>query len=253
MEHMWRGHIAKVVSVLLLTALSVLLYFFRFRVPLLSDMFSVEFSAFSELIVSLAYGPLYGVAVCFVKNAIHIAVHTNYLITDFSNFIVESVFVAVSGMIYIRKMFPKKLKPEKVFKRTYKHKSLFFASFIGIICTLVMQFLTTNFFVYPMLINKYYNAGYTKENVIQTYAGAIGAIGNHLSQSLAALVPQIKSIWQGVLLINLPITFAKLFVIVVLTVIIYPLLSPILHYRFKPKGVEISEKANNADTFNSCN
>lgn len=49
MEYMWRTHIAKkVASLAFLTALSVLLYFLRFRVPLLSDMFSLEFSAFPD-------------------------------------------------------------------------------------------------------------------------------------------------------------------------------------------------------------
>ena len=126
MEYMWRTHIAKVASLAFLTALSVLLYFLRFRVPLLSDMFSLEFSAFPELIASLAYGPLYGVAVCLIKNAIHISVHPNYLITDIADFIIESVFVGVAGMLYLIKMFPLILQPDWRLKTVLLRKVLLY-------------------------------------------------------------------------------------------------------------------------------
>lgn len=174
-------------------------------------------------------------AVCLTKNAIHISVHPNYLITDIADFIIESVFVGIAGMLYLIKMFPKVIKSEKMFKRTYKHKSLFFGSVLGIICALAIQFITTTRFVFPVLIRKYSQSGYTGQRLIQGYTQALNTISNRLPQDIAACVPQINSVWQGVLLVNLPITFVKQFVIVVLTVILYPLLSPLLHYRFIPK------------------
>ena len=231
---MKKTYIRAILCTVFLTVVATALSFLRIQPPLLPKMFAIDFSAFPELIAAIAYGPVVGVLVCLVKNVIHSAFANNYLIIDAANFIVESVFLAIAGAYYIRKMFPMKRehsKHEKKIKRFYREKTIFVGSFIGIIASLPVKFIATNYFVYPLLEKEYAHQGVTAEKIVHNYNASIEAVCRHLPGSIASIIPEIKTVWQGILMINLPIAFVKLLLIVILTVIIYPFISPFLHSR----------------------
>ena len=215
-----------------LCAASVLLSFFmRFRIPFLPKMFEIDFSVLPELIAALAYGPIFGVIVCLIKNVIHTAVMNEYLIIDVSNFVVESVFVVVAGVCYFRTMFPKKIDPHKKPVRFFRGKTIVKSTLIASAFTLPVKFLDTLFFVYPML-EKYFSDSVSEEKIISNYNVSIDAVCGYLPEKIAALIPNVKTVWQGILMVNLPVTFGKLMAVTLLTLLLYPLVSPFLHGRY---------------------
>ncbi len=222
------------VYLLILTAAAVVLYFYRFRLPLLPDMFIVDFSAFPELLITFAYGPLYGLAVCFLKTAVHSAVIQSSILSDATGFVVEAMFILIAGSFYTKKIEEEAKQTADKLKRGYRIKTMLSGSLLGLPVALVMQFLLTQFILYPELGERYAEV-YSSENILQKYVSALNAIGAHLPASLANLIPSITKLWQGILLINLPVTLGKLLFIILITVLVYSLLLPILYVKI-PKS-----------------
>jgi len=63
----------------------------------------IEFSDIPALIVALAYGPLSGILVEFVKNILHCAVTSTGFVGEFANFIINGILCLVAGIIYNNK------------------------------------------------------------------------------------------------------------------------------------------------------
>lgn len=195
---------------LLFTAVSFLLFCFRIKLPLISNMFSVEFSALPETIINFVYGPIYGVAVCLLKNVIHTAVYNQFAIIDFTNFLIETTYLIVTGAL---------CKKVKGSSNTLSIKAMTVCSLLGIVCALAVQFFATSFQLYPILANKF-PGSFTSERILQSYTDSLDAVRTHLPRALGSLIPHISHIWQGVILINLPMTFVKLLLITPLAAVI---------------------------------
>ena len=60
----------KLTGVAILSAVSVVLSFLSFPVPLMPSFIKLDFAELPALIASFAYGPISGIAVCLVKNLI---------------------------------------------------------------------------------------------------------------------------------------------------------------------------------------
>ena len=56
----------------MLSALSTVLMFFSFNVPLMPSFIKMDFSELPALIGAYALGPLGGVAICLVKNLVNL-------------------------------------------------------------------------------------------------------------------------------------------------------------------------------------
>ena len=188
---------------LLFTAVSFLLFCFRIKLPLISNMFSVEFSALPETIITFVYGPIYGVAVCLLKNIIHTAVYHQFAIIDFSNFLIETTYLIVTGVL---------CKKAKGSSDTLPIKATVICSLFGIVCALAVQFFATSFYLYPALTHRF-PGSFTSQGILQSYTDSLDAVRAHLPRVIGSMVPHIDRIWQGVILINLPMTFIKLLLI----------------------------------------
>lgn len=227
-EHfMYKMHIRRLLIILSLSLTSVLLYFFHFRVPMLPRFFSVEFSAFPELLLTYAYGPFYGIIVCLVKNVVHIIFMGNSVIPDAANFVCEGVFLLVAGVLSPRISESVAAKNNGIISNSKRVRIKALSSLIAIVAELILQFALTILFVYPLLIKFYPNA-YSSAVLLSGYNGAMSALRYHLPKALGFLVPDIRSLWQGIALVNIPVSFAKLIVISVLTLLIYFLVMPLL-------------------------
>ena len=222
-------------SVLILTVFAVIISFLKLRLPFLPRMFSLDFSVFPEMIAALAFGPIYGIGICFVKSVIHMLFINNSLVVDASNFLSDAVFLGITGGFYLMKMFPKApdFTPDKRIadSKHYREITIIKGSLIGIVASLPVKFLTTNYIVYPVLEKLYKTSGVTPQAIIQSCNISIRSVKSFLPESVASLIPEVKTVWQGILMINIPATFAKLIAVTVLCLIIYPLVSPILHGR----------------------
>ncbi len=177
----------------MLTAVAIVLQYLEFPIPFIPSFIKLDFSDLPELIGAFAYGPLAGVAIALVKNVIHLAVSQSGYVGELSNFMLGAVFALVAGLIY---------------KRKKTMKMALVGGVLGAICMAAVSFPSNLFIVYPF----YYNF-MPEEIVLQAYQ---------------AIIPSMKSIEQSLLIFNVPFTFIKGLLCVIISMFIYKPLSPVL-------------------------
>ena len=175
-------------------SLSFVLMLLAFSLPFLPSFLEFDISDLPALITSFAFGPLYGILVCFIKNLLHLLVTRSLMVGELSNFILGSVFVGIAGIIY---------------KKGKSKTSAFWGSFLGAAVMALFGVLSNYYVVYPV-----YAA------VFMPYDAILGLY--------RAILPSIKNLWQALLIFNLPFTFIKGLFDVAICMAIYKKLSPIL-------------------------
>ena len=190
---MKRTNTRKLTSVAMLAAVSTVLMFFSFNVPLMPSFIKMDLSELPALLASFTFGPMAGVSVCLVKNLINVFFTTTGGVGEVSNFLLGSMFVAPAGLIY-QKMRTK--------------KGAMFASIVGAATMAGLSLITNYYIVYPV---------YTNIMPLEVIIGAYSAIN-----------PNVTNLWQALLWFNVPFTFIKGMVSVVITMLIYKPLAPIL-------------------------
>ncbi len=238
-EYMRKALLRSILCTVVLTGFSVLLFFLRFQPPLLPKMFAIELSAIPEIFAAIAYGPIAGVLICLLKCAIHALVMPDYIVTDASAFVVEAVFVAFVGIFYSLRVFPINPRPDRTVGPYFRETTILLGGFLGLFVALPTHFLMTNYFLFPMFEKLYASADVTPQAIIKNYNVSLLAIRAHLPDTFGSLVPIVKEVWQGIVFVNLPVMAFKLLLITVLTALIYPFVSPFLHYR--PAVIEPEE------------
>ena len=184
----------------MLGAVAFVLMFIDFSVPFMPSFIKLDISDLPALLGSFALGPVSGCVVELIKILLHLIIRgtsTGY-VGELSNFILGCIFVIPAGWIYSRR----KTK-----------KSAVIAAIAGALAMGVLSFVTNLLLVYPI----YYNF-MPKETIIQAYQ---------------AIIPAVDSIEECLLIFNVPFTFIKGLLSVIITVIIYKPLSPILKGRIK--------------------
>ena len=83
-----------------LAAVSYILAFFEFPVPLSPSFARMDLSDYPALIGAFALGPVCGVLVEFVKNALQLLSSSTGGVGELANFLMGSSYVAVAGLIY---------------------------------------------------------------------------------------------------------------------------------------------------------
>ena len=202
-------------STIVFTAISFVMCYFHFKIPFLPSFITIEFSVFPEFIASIAYGPIIGATVCLLKTAIHIIVVDSAIISDTASLFVELAFIVIAGVYYRKKIYVK--------AKTHRRTAIIKGGFLGLLPALIIQFLAANFFVFPMLDKHYGKVGYSFEDMLLGYNAAL--------HKLFPSLPELKAIWQGILVFNIPITFIKLTIVILITALIYPIVSPYLHFK----------------------
>ena len=152
----------------------------------------MDFSELPALLASFSYGPLAGVAVCAIKNLINVFATTTGGVGELSNFMLGSMFVIPAGLIY------KKFKTKK---------GAFAGALIGALVMATVSVFTNYYVVYPV-----YTIFMPMETIIGMYS---------------AIYP-VENLWQALIIFNMPYTFIKGMVNVVIAMWIYKPLSPIL-------------------------
>ncbi len=155
-----------------------------------------DISDFPALLGAFAIGPVSGILIELIKNLLHTFMSGSFAVGELSNFLLGAVFAGMAGMIYR-------------FNKTKKGAVL--ASVIGAVCMAAASYPFNVFIVYPV----YYNF-MPKETILAAYQ---------------AIIPSMKSVEQSLLMFNVPFTFVKGMIDVLLTFLIYKPLSPILHGR----------------------
>lgn len=190
------SHFSKVrtmTGVAMLSAVAYVLMFFEFAVPLMPSFIKLDFSELPALIGGFAYGPAAGVAICLIKNIIHLLNTQTGGVGELSNFILGAVFVFISAAIY---------------KKMHSKKGAILGATVGAAAMAAVSLVTNYYIVYPI---------YT---VFMPMDAIIGAY--------QLILPSVKDLWQCFLVFNVPFTFIKGMCSVIVTVMVYKPLSPIL-------------------------
>ena len=182
----------------MLSAVAIVLQYLEVPIPFIPSFIKLDFSDLPELLGAFAYGPLAGVLIALVKNIIHLAVSQSGYIGELSNFILGAVFAGTAGLVY---------------KKNKSIKGALIGGVVGAVVMALVSFPSNLYIVYPF----YYNF-MPKEAVLSAYQD---------------IVPSMKSIEQSLLIFNMPFTFIKGLLCVIISMFIYKPLSPLLHGKEK--------------------
>lgn len=184
---------ALVVSALMGTVGFVLMVL-EFGIPLVPNFIKFDVSELPALIASFAFGPLYGVMVCFIKNVLHLFITNTAGVGELANFLMGCFLVVPAGLIYRRKKG----------RGSALVGALIGSVAMGFACVLINYFIT-----YPI----YYKIMIPEEVILNAYR---------------AILPAVNSIFESLLIFNLPFTTAKGIIVSLFCFLIYKKLSSIL-------------------------
>lgn len=181
----------------MLSAIAAVLMLFHFNLPFMPSFISFDLADLPPLLASFALGPVYGAVVCFMKNFLHILLHSSHtmFVGELSNFILSCAFVVTAGLIY---------------QKQKSRKGAIIASLCGAVVSAVVGVFSNYFVIYP-LFGVVYN--FSRETILGMYQ---------------AILPWVKNLWQALVIFNLPFTFVKGLCSALIAFAIYKPLSPIL-------------------------
>lgn len=190
-----RGRTRKITVTAMLSAIAAILMLIELSVPLMPEFIKLDISELPALLAAFGLGPIYGAAVCLVKNIIKaLLMTTSGGIGELCNFLLGICFVVPAGLIY----------------KSRKTRGI--AAVGAVVGALVMAIASVplNYFVtYPI-----YQKFLPLEAIISMYQ---------------AIRPNTNGLLECLLVFNMPFTFIKGLIDSVLCFLIYKPLSPILH------------------------
>ncbi len=179
----------------ILAALAFVFQLIEIPLPMIMPTFiKFDFSDFPALLGAFSMGPVCGILIELLKNALHALLCSHsFGVGELSNFILGAVFVGIAGLVY---------------QHNQTKKGAVIGSLVGAIAMAFVSFPSNLFVVYPV----YYNF-MPKETIIQAYQ---------------MIIPTVDSIEKCLLIFNVPFTFMKGLFDVVITICIFDKISPIL-------------------------
>ena len=191
-----QGLTRKITVTAMLSAVAAVLMMLEFPVPLMPGFIKLDISELPALLAAFGLGPVYGVAVCLVKNLIKLFTTNTGGVGELANFTIGLFFVLPAGLIY-------------KFRKT--RGGAVAGSLVGAVVMAIASLPINYFITYPV---------YTKFMPIEAIVGAYQAIR-----------PGVNGLLECLITFNIPFTFVKGLIDAILCFLIYKPLSPILHGR----------------------
>lgn len=177
----------------MLSAVAFVLMFLEFNVPFMPSFIKMDLSELPALIGAFAMGPASGVIICLIKNLLHLLMSTTGGVGELSNFILGALFVIPAGLMY---------------KKKKGRKSALIGSLIGAVVMAVVSVFSNYVIVYPV-----YTAFMPMDTIISMYQ---------------AILPSANTLLKCLVIFNMPFTFVKGLINVIITFLIYKHISPII-------------------------
>lgn len=191
-----KSYIKKISLCGILGALGFVLMLLEFPLPFIIPSFiKLDFSEIPALISAFAYGPLYGVLVCLIKNLLHLFVTSSAGVGELSNFVLGVIFVGAAGLVY---------------KKIHSRKGALIGSVMGAFIMALISIFTNYFIVYPAFSVLY---GLSMDTILGMYK---------------ALLSSVDNLFEALIIFNLPFNLAKGILDAAICFIIYKKISPIL-------------------------
>lgn len=186
----------KISATAILGALGFVLMLVEFPLPFIIPPFiKLDFSEVPAIIAAFAYGPLYGILVCAIKNILHLFVTTSACVGELSNFILGAIFVGTAGLFY---------------KKMHSRTGALIGSLIGAFIMAAVSVATNYFIVYPAYVVIY---GMPMEAILGMYK---------------ALLPAADNLIKALVIFNFPFNLVKGIFDAAVCFTVYKKLSPIL-------------------------
>ena len=160
----------------------------------------LDFSNVISLVAGFSMGPVAGVAVCFIKNILHLIIKgfgTTMGIGDIFDFVTSAAFAFTAAMIY---------KKNRTFKGAVK------GCVLGTVVFTLISLPLNYFITYPI------------------YAKAFGGM-EAIMGAYKAIMPGVKNLFAALCIFNVPFTLIKGIVCALITILIYKPLSPVIKGR----------------------
>lgn len=193
-----RVNIRKLAVTAVLGAVASALMFVGFSVPLMPSFIQLDVSELPALIAAFSMGPLSGAAVCLIKNLVHLLATSTGGVGELSNFLLGAAFVLPAGVIY-------RLKKDRM--------GALIGALAGAVAMAALSLPVNFFIIYPVYFNFL-----PKEAIIQAYQ---------------AINPNVHSLLDALIWFNVPFTFVKGLLSVVITFLIYKRISPIIKGKYR--------------------
>ena len=187
----------------IMSAVSTVLMYLQFPMPFIIPAFiQMDFSELPALIVAFAYGPIAGVAVCLIKNLLHLFGSTTMGVGELSNFLLGASFVFTAGLIY---------------KNNKSRMGALLGTLIGAAFMAVISFPINLFITYPFFTAVFF--GGNPAPIMGMYQ---------------ALLPWADTLPKALLVFNVPFNFVlKGLANAAIAFLVYKSLSPVLKGRSK--------------------
>lgn len=192
-KHTKKLQVRKLAMTGMLSAVAFVLMFISISVPVMPSFIKLDLSELPALIGAFSMGPVSGLAICFLKNLLHLTASNTGGVGELSNFILGSIFVVTAGVVYD-------------YKKTKTGAMI--GAFIGAVLMAVFSVFTNYYIVYP---------AYTLMMPMEAIVGAYQALNSH-----------VEDLWDALIWFNLPFTFVKGMLSVIITLLVYKRLSPLI-------------------------
>ena len=176
-------------------AVSAVLMFIQIGLPILPSFLKFDFSDFPALIVSFAVSPWHGAAVCLLKNLLHLFTTSTAGVGELNNFVIAALFVFFAGLIY---------------HRNKTRTTALVGSVVGALVSAVGSVFYNYFIGYPL------------------FSTALGIPMAGIVGMYSVILPSADTLWEALLIFNLPLTLAKGLASMLITMLIYKRISPLL-------------------------
>lgn len=199
-----RYRVHRLTATAILAAVSSVLMFFSFNVPLMPSFITLDFSELPALLASYTIGPISGVVVCLIKNLVNLMFSKTGGVGELSNFLLGATFTLVAGALY---------------HHSGKPKTRPYAVLWGVCGAVAMggiSMLTNYFITYPVYMKLFM----PREVILGMYQ---------------TFLPWVDNLWAALAIFNLPFTCIKGLLSVLICFLIYKPLTPILGGSREPK------------------
>lgn len=188
-------NVTKLTTIAMLTAIGTILQYLEISIPIMPEFIKLDFSDLPQLIGAITLGPVSGVIICLVRNIIHMLVSNSGFVGELSNFIIGSALALTAG--FIHKKFP-------------GFKGAVIGSIAGSVVMGLISLPSNYFLIYPL----YYNVvGFPEQAILGMYK---------------VLRPSTESIFEALLIFNVPFTIVKGLISAVIAILIYKPLNKVL-------------------------
>ncbi len=195
----------------ILYAIAVGLEFLKFNLPFLPSFLAIDFSIFPEFISTVFFGPIVGVVTILLKNLTHMVIfyfiyNDISYVGELSNLIDDTLFVLIAFSIFYAIAGK---KPTIRQTRGLRIGGILASGAASALATAFIMIPVYNSILFPM-----YAKFFEKRN-----------IAFDVFSMYAEKLPSLESVWQGLLVFNLPWNFGKLLAVTIISAIVYTIVT----------------------------